>query len=107
MAEFWVGDSPRDELRQEGHFYPACNSRCKPILAHMLQGLQVEENPLLHQEPQKLEVLYQNEQMAIVVKPHGMLSVPGKDGLPSVQRIARDCTPLGYGYLRTDGNSTY
>ena len=97
MAEFWVGDSPRDELRQEGHFYPACNSRCKPILAHMLQGLQVEENPLLRQEPQKLEVLYQNEQMAIVVKPHGMLSVPGKDGLPSVQRIVGEMFPQATG----------
>lgn len=97
MAEFWVGDSPRDELRQEGHFYPACNSRCKPILGHMLQGLRVEDNPLLHQETQKLEVLYQNEQMAIVVKPHGMLSVPGKDGLPSVQSIAREMFPQASG----------
>ena len=97
MAEFWVGDSPRDELRQEGHFYPACNSRCKPILGHMLQGLQVEKNPLLSQEHQELDVIYQDEEMAVVVKPHGMLSVPGKDDLPSVQSIVRGMFPQATG----------
>lgn len=97
MAEFWVGDSPRDELRQEGHFYPACNSRCKPILNHMLQGLKVEDNPLLYQEAQQLEVVFQNEQMAIVAKPHGMLSVPGKDNLPSVQSIVKEMFPQATG----------
>ena len=97
MAEFWVGDSPCDELRQEGHFYPACNSRCKPILSHMLLGLQVEENPLLSQVNQQLEVVYQDNQIAVVVKPHGMLSVPGKDNLPSVQSIVREMFPQATG----------
>ena len=97
MAEFWVGDSPRDELRKEGHFYPACNSRCKPILSHMLQGLRVEENPLLQQQPQTLEVIYQDPQIAVIVKPHGMLSVPGKDDLPNVQRIVREMFPQATG----------
>jgi len=99
MAEFWVGDSPRDELRQEGHFYPACNSRCKPILAHMLQGLRVEGNPLLYRDTQPLKILYQDGQMAVVEKPHGMLSVPGKDELPSVQSIARQMFPEATGPL--------
>ena len=97
MAEFWVGDSPRDELRQEGHFYPACNSRCKPILGHMLQGLRVEENPLLQQQSQTLEVIYQDPQIAVIVKPHGMLSVPGKDDLPNVQSIVREMFPQATG----------
>lgn len=97
MAEFWVGNSPRDELRQEGHFYPSCNSRCKPILGHMLQGLKVEENPLLSQGNHKLEVIFQNEKMVIVAKPHGMLSVPGKDGLPSVQSIVKEMFPQATG----------
>ena len=97
MAEFWVGDSPRDELRQEGHFYPACNSRCKPILGHMLQGLRVEENPLLSKKDQTLETVYRDEEMAVVVKPHGMLSVPGKDDLPSVQGIVREMFPQATG----------
>ena len=97
MAEFWVGDSPRDELRQEGYFYPACNSRCKPILGHMLQGLRVEENPLLSKKDQTLETVYRDEEMAVVVKPHGMLSVPGKDDLPNVQRIVREMFPQATG----------
>lgn len=97
MAEFWVGDSPRDELRQEGHFYPACISRCKPILRHMLQGLRVEENPLLQQQSQTLEVIYQDPQIAVIVKPHGMLSVPGKDDLPNVQSIVREMFPQATG----------
>ena len=99
MAEFWVGDSPRDELRQEGHFYPACNSRCKPILAHMLQGLQVEENPLLNTNTQPLEILFQDAEMAVVSKPAGMLSVPGKDGQPSVQELVRQMFPEATGPL--------
>lgn len=97
MAEFWVGDSPRDELRQEGHFYPACNSRCKPILGHMLQGLRVEENPLLSQQYQTLEVIYQDPQIAVIVKPHGMLSVPGKYDLLSVQGLVREMFPQATG----------
>jgi tRNA pseudouridine32 synthase/23S rRNA pseudouridine746 synthase len=97
MAEFWVGDSPSDELRQEGHFYPACNSRCKPILRHMLQGLQVEVNPLLYQLPPTLQVIYKDSLFAVIVKPHGMLSVPGKDGLPSVQSIVREMFPQATG----------
>ena len=99
MAEFWVGDSPRDELRQEGHFYPACNSRCKPILAHMLQGLQVEGNPLLNKNTQPLEILFQDAEMAVVSKPAGMLSVPGKDGQPSVQELVREMFPQATGPL--------
>lgn len=87
MAEFWVGVSPKDEVRVEGHYYPACRSKCRPILGHMLQGLSVDSNPLLegHQELQsQLEILWQDSQIAVVCKPSGMLSVPGLDDLPSV-----------------------
>lgn len=87
MAEFWMGVSPKDEVRVEGHYYPACRSKCRPILGHMLQGLSVDSNPLLegHQELQsQLEILWQDSQIAVVCKPSGMLSVPGLDDLPSV-----------------------
>lgn len=47
MAEFWWGDSPKAEIRHHGYYYPACKGKCGPILGHMLQGLEVEENPLL------------------------------------------------------------
>lgn len=45
MAEFWWGDSPKAEIRHHGYYYPACKGKCEPILKHMLQGLEVEENP--------------------------------------------------------------
>ena len=43
MAEFWLGQSPKGEIRYEGEYYPACHAKCKPILKHMLVGLDVEE----------------------------------------------------------------
>ena len=39
MAEFWWGRSPKAEIRHHLHYYPACQGKCKPILAHALQGL--------------------------------------------------------------------
>ena len=46
MAEFWWGASLRSEERLQGEYYPACSSKCGPILRFMLQGLDVEPNPL-------------------------------------------------------------
>ncbi|EDM57212.1 pseudouridylate synthase, 23S RNA-specific, partial [Vibrio parahaemolyticus AQ3810] len=45
LAEFWWGVSPKSEVRQHKKFYPSCNSKCQPILGHMMQGLDVEPNP--------------------------------------------------------------
>ena len=39
MAEFWWGDSPKNEIRHHGYYYPSCKGKCEPILQHMLQGL--------------------------------------------------------------------
>ncbi len=36
MAEFWWGNSPKNEERIHGHFYPACEQKCRPILNYML-----------------------------------------------------------------------
>ncbi|MBR6140327.1 MAG: RNA pseudouridine synthase [Bacteroidaceae bacterium] len=102
MAEFWVGDSPKDEVRHDGHFYPACNSKCRLILRHMLQGLNVEPNPLLANQEQllsQLHIIYNNKEMAVVSKPAGMLSVPGKDDQPSVQEAMRQMFPSATGPL--------
>lgn len=98
MAEFWVGRSPRDEVRSEGHFYPACHSRCKPILSHMLQGLKVEDNPLASsREDMTLEVVHRDQEKAVILKPHGMLSVPGKEGLDNVQDTVKGMFPQATG----------
>ena len=102
MAEFWVGASPKDELRIDGHYYPACNSKCRPILRHMLKGLDVEPNPLLaNQETllSQLHIIYNNKELAVVSKPAGMLSVPGKEELPNVQDAMRQMFPWATGPL--------
>ncbi len=85
MAEFWWGRSPKTEVRHHLHFYPACRSKCKPLLGFMLQGLEVDENPLAT-DPHALqpEIIYEDEWLAVVSKPCGMLSVPGKDDRSSV-----------------------
>jgi tRNA pseudouridine32 synthase / 23S rRNA pseudouridine746 synthase len=45
MAEFWWGLSPKSAHWKHGHFYPACREKCQPILAHMLQGIAMDEIP--------------------------------------------------------------
>lgn len=79
MAEFWWGASPVGEVRHHGHFYPACRSKCKPILDFMLQGLDVEENVLGQpMEDQVLNIVYNDQWLTVLNKPSGMLTVPGK-----------------------------
>ena len=102
MAEFWVGASPADEVRHDGRFYPACNRKCRPILRHMLEGLSVESNPLLAGRAEllsSLHVIYSDEETAVVSKPAGLLSVPGKDDSPSVQEAMRLRFPQATGPL--------
>lgn len=90
MAEFWWGESPRGEVRRHGEFYPSCNSKCKPILGFMLQGLDVEPNPLLEIKPQEPEIVWEDEHLVVINKPEGMLSVKGKTGVRSAQEWAEE-----------------
>lgn len=80
MAEFWWGNSPKTEVRNHGYYYPSCKGKCEPILKHMLQGLDVDENPLVADicSHTKLEIIFEDEWLLVVNKPSGMLSVPGK-----------------------------
>lgn len=89
MAMFWWGPSPRAEVRHEGHYYPACSGKCKPILGWMLQGLEVDNPSPELTERQKLEVVYEDESLIVVNKPAGMLSVPGRSDHPSVLSVLR------------------
>ena len=43
MGEFWYGKSPDTAIRTHGHFYPSCTSKCGPLLAYMLRGLETAE----------------------------------------------------------------
>ena len=101
MGEFWWGESPKNEIRRQGEFYPSCTGKCAPILKHMLIGLNVEKNPLeedLHRDT-PLPILYEDEWLVVVCKPAGMLSVPGKNGLDSVYERLRSRYPKATGPL--------
>lgn len=96
MGEFWQGRSPRMEVRHHGRFYPACRGKCKPILTWMLD---LEESGRLSlqdgMEPDGhaangssgLEICHADGSIIVVNKPSGLLSVPGRNGLPSVESI--------------------
>ncbi|ENM5813053.1 RNA pseudouridine synthase [Vibrio mimicus] len=79
LAEFWWGRSPKSEIRQHKKFYPACQSKCQPILAHMLQGMELDDNPLLSNPAadKEISIVYQDEAIVVVNKPAEFLSVPG------------------------------
>ncbi len=79
MAEFWWGRSPKSEIRQHKKYYPACQNKCHPILSHMLQGIELDDNPLLDNpaEGKEIDILYQDEAIVVVNKPAEFLSVPG------------------------------
>lgn len=82
MAEFWVGPSQRNEMRIEGNFYPSCQHKCFPLLNYMMQGLDVEDNPLMARSKEKLKqvrFLYEDDDILIVSKPAGLLSIPNRD----------------------------
>lgn len=96
MAEFWWGNSPKNEVRHHGYYYPACKGKCEPILRHMLQGLEVEANPIQQEAErgnEKLNIVYEDQWLLIINKPAGMLSVPGKERQTSIYDLARKAYP--------------
>ena len=87
MAEFWVGAPSKTEIRQEGAFYAPCSGKCRPILRHMTQGLEIEDWRLKIEDFKKPEVLFEDNYLMVVNKPAGLLSVPGKGEEPSVESL--------------------
>jgi tRNA pseudouridine32 synthase / 23S rRNA pseudouridine746 synthase len=98
MAEFWWGKSPTGKVANHGHFYPACRSKCEPILAHMLEGLEMDENPMLSNgaAQQIIKIVYEDDDLLLINKPPTLLSVPGKNVSDSVyyrmKRLFPDAT---------------
>ena len=100
MAEFWWGNSPKNEVRHHGYYYPACKGKCEPILRHMLLGLEVEANPMQQEAErgnEKLNIVYEDQWLLIINKPAGMLSVPGKERQTSIYDLAREAYPEAEG----------
>jgi len=97
MAEFWWGTPPNTAIRTHGNFYPACQGKCEPILGHMLKGIQLDENPLLinHGQNKTIQIVYEDEFILVINKPHDLLSVPGKEIEDSVYtRIKKKYTSI-------------
>lgn len=89
MAMFWWGKAPKTEIRQHGQFYPACNGKCKPLLTWMLKGMNVAANVLETEAEQSIEIIYEDHDLAVILKPSGMLTVPGRSKQQSVETILR------------------
>lgn len=58
LAEFFYGDGSFES----GTFLPPCDSRCSPILKHIIG----------------LDIVYLDDEIIVVNKPEGLLSIPGK-----------------------------
>lgn len=97
MAEFWWGNSPKREIRHHLHYYPACRSKCKPILGFMLQGLDLDPDP--HDSGSNgmaLKIIYEDKDIIVVSKPSGILSMPGLVDRECVADVLKK--ELGDGY---------
>ncbi|MFK8009960.1 MAG: RluA family pseudouridine synthase [Saprospiraceae bacterium] len=101
MAEFWWGQSPKSEIRKHRNFYPACIGKCKPILSHMLEGIEMDENPLLKNpaEGKKIEIIFEDDHLLVINKPAEFLSVPGRYIKDSVAQRMKEKFPEATGPL--------
>lgn len=95
MAMFWWGESPREEIRHHLSFYPACQGKCKPILKWMLPPETWQASG--EEESLELEICYADEEIVVVNKPSGLLSVPGTSTRRSVYELLRQRFPQARG----------
>ena len=103
MAEFWWGQSTKEELRQHLNYYPACRGKCKPILTWMMEGLDVDVNPETLGFPHlEVKTIYEDDVLLVVDKPSGMLSTPGRVEEYSVETIMRQRYPDSFIAHRLD-----
>ena len=103
MAEFWWGQSTKEELRQHLNYYPACRGKCKPILTWMMEGLDVDVNPETLGFPHlEVKTIYEDDALLVVDKPSGMLSTPGRVEEYSVETIMRQRYPESFIAHRLD-----
>ena len=101
MAEFWWGKPLQTSIRKHLNYYPACTGKCKPILTHMLQGVTVEENPLVAQlkEEKEITIIHEDADLLVINKPHELLSVAGKEIKDSVFSRIQKLYPKATGPL--------
>ncbi|MCY1020371.1 pseudouridine synthase [Pyxidicoccus sp. MSG2] len=82
LAEFWWGAPPLSGGRVSGAFYAACRDKCGPLLPYMLKGLSVAPPRAFAPAAatsEGLSILFEDTWLVVVDKPHGLLSVPGRE----------------------------
>ena len=101
LAEFWWGAPPGTEIRKHKQYYPACLGKCKPILSHMLKGMDIDVNPLLANPgiDKVIQTVYEDDAILVINKPHDLLSVPGKEIYDSVYSRIKEQYPDAEGPL--------
>jgi len=88
LSEFYWGKENKSGTRQHKQFYPACVEKCQPILGFMLCGAEkwsdgVQEKWSTENSNSTIQysdtpILHADDDIIVVVKPSGLLSVPGK-----------------------------
>lgn len=88
-VEFWWGPAPPGGGREHGRAYGPCPEKCAPLLGHLLCG---------HESPAPpIGILHEDDDLLVVNKPAGLLSVPGRG-------LARtDCVETRLALLRPGG----
>ena len=81
MAEFYYGGQNPSASKEPCQFYPPCEEKCRPLLKEMLG----------------LDIIYLDQEIVVVNKPAGLLSVPGRGDdkqdcvVSRVKRLFPDC----------------
>ncbi|MGO2159844.1 MAG: pseudouridine synthase [Vibrio toranzoniae] len=101
LSEFWWGLPPADVIRQHGNLYPVCQSKSFEILDHQLNGIELEDNPLIVNpaSSKSFDIVYEDNEIVVVNKPEEFLSVPGKFIEDSIYTRIKDRYPEATGPL--------
>ena len=101
MAEFWWGKPLTTSVRKHQNYYSACTGKCKPILEYMLLDIPVAKNPILTQlqTTKEIEIIFEDDYLAVINKPYELLSVAGKDVKDSVYSRVKKRYPNATGPL--------
>ncbi len=105
IGEFWQGRSPRQEVRHHDSFYPACRGKCKPVLEWMLCNPHLADPDTVTTDLTP-RVVYSDDSLIVIDKPSGLLSVPGRSDMPSVQGILRLTHPDVFMVHRLDQDTS-
>lgn len=76
LSEVWYGPSPKGEVRHHGMEYEPCQAKCQPILWFMLDK-DIDEMDKKRDFIEPI-IIYEDDWIIAVNKPHGILSVPGR-----------------------------